>query len=201
MTLKLLQIIKIDFFRSLLFIGLASMLCFTSGNNNENENPIKLKIVFKEMGSDSKHTDITEKNIKYIDGKNTFRTETYFWELAAIIYNRTDLNEVQSTGGKYCTLFGNLDNTIIENFDTYFFANYLTHEELHAQVQWQKSLQITDLASYQEYYSKLNPDVLSALSFRKEFTLEKQYEKVTALFNFYQEAYDNGSWVLSHNYR
>jgi hypothetical protein len=190
------RIPKFDSLYVLLTIGLIIIICFTS-SSYKNDDSTKLKIVYKEIKAERKLTDITEKNIKYIDGKNAFHSESYLWSLANILYNSIDLNEIQSTGGKYCTIYGNIDNNF-KDFDPYLFASFLTNEELLYQVQWHNSFQITDLTSYKKYYSSLKPEVLARVSGHKDFTIEKQFEKVTELFEFYRKAYENGSWVLIH---
>lgn len=198
MNLVFLQSLKYSTFQKQFFFSLLAIIGFSSFHI-EIDNSDYPKLIFKEMGPEKKWSEITEKNIKFIDGKNAFQIESYFWELAYILYNRVDLNEVQNTGGKYCSIFGNMDNTIIENYDNYFFASYLSNRDLSTIVQWHNSLEITDIESYNKYLSSLNPIVLERIARNKEFTIEKQYDKVTELFAFYQNALDNGSWVLMHS--
>lgn len=196
MKLGFVQILKIDSLFPLLIFCLLSIIWFTSSHIEVNDSR-KTKIVFKEIKAERKITDITERSLKYIDGKNAFHSENYIWDLASILYNGIDFNEVQNTGGKYCTIFGNMDN-IFEKFDPFLLASYLTNEELGAQVKWHDSLHIIDLSSYMKYHSTLLPEVQAKLVAHREFTIEKQFEKVNELFRFYKKAHENGSWILIH---
>ena len=190
------QKLKIDSFRVLLFMSLFSIMCFTF-SNIENDDSLTIKIVFKEIDANTKLSSITERNIKYISCKNAFRPGNDLWKLASILYNRTDFESVQNTGGKYCTLFGNI-NQIIEASEPILSGGYLKHEELYEQVQWHNSLKITDFASYEKHLSSLQPEVLTSLEANPEFTVEKQYKMINELFEFYKKAHKNGSWILIH---